>query len=529
MIGQPFLFDSNFLLYLLVGMVIGLFIYYISKSSLMPLTKVYTLIFLILSLLFSTASIAQDGKLLSPKKMQKDLDELLFTLEAHPDPYQKISETDFNNLVDSVRQNLSKEIDFIDFYKNLSLITASIHDGHTSLHLPEHWLKNARKEYGAFPLEMYLTNENELFLIKDLGESTIPLGSQILSIEGVSIKDFIKNISPYISFEIEPFRNVMIENNLETYLYLMFKKSNDLTFTYFQKDTLTTKVNNIDYKNWKKQQKSDREEREKKIMQGKPYDYTLLKPGVGMINIFSFSVSNIDSYNIFLNKTFKNIRKDSVHSLIIDVRGNYGGSPQVSSELFHYIHDGYFKTMAKSSMKVSSPYRKYFHKMHPQLKNPNYNINFLRSRFFIDIESVLYNKLDTYVEEASLYNEEPVEENFEYTGDTYLLTNRISYSAASSFASTFQCYNMGLIIGEPTGGTKIFRANAMYDKLAKYNMIIAVSTAKKSTACYNEEDEPVTPNIEVTPSVIDRIHEADSQLNYTLMYINKLQKNKSGL
>ena len=489
-------------------------------------SNLYIIVIIILGALPYPSS-AQDAKLLSPKKMQKDLDELLFALEAHPDPYQKISEKNYNNLVDSIRQNLSKEIDFIDFYKNLSLITASIHDGHTSLYLPKFWLKNMRKKNGAFPLELYLTDQEELFLIKDFGDTGIPTGSQIVAIEGLSIKDFIREISPYISYELTPFRNVSIENNIETYLYLMYKRSHNLEFTYYQSDTLTTKVQNIDYKNWKKQQKDDREDREKKIMKGEPYEYTLLKPGIGMINIFSFSVSNIDSYNIFLNKTFKKIRKDSVHSLIIDVRGNYGGSPKVASELFHYIHNGYFKTMAKSSMKVSLPYRKYFKDMIPELKDPNFNIRFLRQRHMVDIESVLYDKLDTHKEEDAFYNEEPIVENFEYTGDTYLLANRISYSAASSFASTFQCYSMGPIIGEPTGGTKIFRANDMYKKLSKYNMIAAVATTKLYTACYLEEDEPVMPNIEVVPTVLDRIHDADSQLNYTMMYIKKVQRSKA--
>ena len=493
----------------------------------MTLNNNLSIIAVILFLLFSFKVYAQDGKLLSPKKMQKDLDELLFTLEAHPDPYQKISETDFNNLVDSVRQNLTKEIDFVDFYKNLSLITASIHDGHTSLYLPEYWLQNKRKKNGAFPLVVHLTDQEEMYLIKDFGESGIPKGSQIISIEGVSIKDFIKEISQYISYELTPFRNVGIENGLEIYLNFMFKRSHNLEFTYYQSDTLKTKVQNIDYKNWKKQQKNDIEDREKKIMRGEPYEYTFIKPGVGMINIFSFSVSNFDSYDLFLNKTFKKIRKDSIHSLIIDVRGNYGGSPKVASELFHYIHNGYFKTMAKSSMKVSQPYRKYFKDLNPALKNPSNNIRYLQQRYTIDIESVLYNKLDTYVDESALYNEEPIVENFEYTGDTYLLTNRVSYSAASSFASTFQCYSKGMIIGEPTGGTKIFRANTMYKKLSKYNMYAVVSTSKKNTACYLEEDEPVTPNIEVVPSVLDKIHDVDSQLNYTLMYIKKVQRNKN--
>lgn len=51
-------------------------------------------------------------------------------------------------------------------------------------------------------------------------------------------------------------------------------------------------------------QKDNREER-KKIAKGEPYDYEVLTPGIGLINIFSFSVPDMDLYNNFLNKTFK--------------------------------------------------------------------------------------------------------------------------------------------------------------------------------------------------------------------------------
>lgn len=66
------------------------------------------------------------------------------------------------------------------------------------------------------------------------------------------------------------------------------------------------------------------------------------------------------------------------------------------------------------------------------------------------------------------------------------------------------------IIGESTGGTKIFRANAMYKKLGKSKMILGISSTKLNTTCYLEEDDPVHPNLQVIPTVIDRIHKVDS-------------------
>ncbi len=67
--------------------------------------------------------------------MKKDLKNLLEVIEGHPDPYTKISEEDFQKKVKAVKQNISKELDEIDFYKNLSEILASIRDGHSRYYM----------------------------------------------------------------------------------------------------------------------------------------------------------------------------------------------------------------------------------------------------------------------------------------------------------------------------------------------------------------------------------------------------------
>jgi len=220
-------------------------------------------------LIFTSLCFAQlDLKVHSPKKMQKDLKTLLETFEGHPDPFTKISESKFNAIVDSVRNNISTEMDEIDFYKNMSRIVASIHDGHTSLYLRGGW----------------------------------------------------DEITPYISCETIPFRNDQITTSFEKMLYLVFKQVDKLEFKVRQIEEQNFIVETIDYDLWKDQKKDLRKDRDKRIAKGKPYDYQVIKPGIAKIKIFSFHTYDIKKYNIFLRKTFKDIKKQNIHSLIIDVR-----------------------------------------------------------------------------------------------------------------------------------------------------------------------------------------------------------------
>jgi len=482
--------------------------------------KLFTTI--IFSALFCLTSFGQvELRMLSPKKMKKDLKMLLELVEAHPDPYTKISEEAFNDLVAGVEENINVEMDLLEFYKIVSPIITSIQDGHTSLRMPRYWLQNKQKKHGAFPYEVFLTNEGTLHIIQSYGDQEIPLCAEILEINGMSIPDFITEVDPCLSYETIPFRNDRISESFEFLLYLVFKQVDQLSFKFRVSEEQTVVVSTLPYNDWKEQKKDLEEEREKKIARSEPYDFSIIKPGVALINIFSFSVGDITKYNFFLNKTFKEIKNEGVHSLIIDVRGNYGGWPRVSSELFHYIHEGHFKVMAKSSMKISQPYRRYFTEKMPKVNTVD--VTFQQRRHNLNLQEILYGELNTYVDEDDFYNESNVEEEYEFSGDCYLLMDRKSYSASSSFASTFQCYSMGTIIGEPSGGTKIFRANSIYKRLPSSSFFLGMSTSLKYCTCYNEENEPVLPDFEVTPSILDRVHKSDAQLNFTLMLIQKLQ------
>lgn len=466
----------------------------------------------------------QEEKLIESKKLLKDFEQFEEFLSAHPDPYTHISKKLFEKNLKQVKSSLNEPHTPIEFYKKLASTVALIRDGHSSMYLPAYWMENNRKKFGCFPYEMYLSNTNELFVLKSFNQGEIEPGSKIVSINGVNVDSFLNLVNQYVSFEKESFRNTVIDNSFEKYLYLAFNSSDNLTFKYFKQDTLETVVKNMPMKEWKKFQKNDREEREILISKGEPFAYEKVKEGVGMLSVYSFTAKNFTAYNLFLLKTFKAIRKDNIHSLVIDVRGNYGGSPQIASELFHYIHNGHFKTMGKSSMKVSSPYKEYFYTRYPYLRN---NSHFLpEDRHFIPIHSILTKKPGTYINEDIMFNEKPFNEDFEFKGDVYLLTNRDSYSAASSFASTFQCYGMGTIIGEETGGTKIFRANPIAKKLKHSGLAARLSTTKLYTTCYNKEFQGVTPNIEYSPSIFELLSDMDTQLIYTQRVIKKVQKKK---
>jgi len=357
---------------------------------------------------------AQDDKLLSVKKMQKDFDNLLLSIEAHPDPFIHFGEKAFMAKFDEEKKSIEKPMTSLEFYKKMATMIALLKDGHSVMYLPKGWMNKKRKKNGVFPFEVHLTIDDELYLIKNYGTVNVPLPAKIISVNGIPVSEFLNKIDPYISYELKQFRNTIIDDQFEKYLYLAFGFSNNLELEYLHSDTTQLTVKNIPIVEWKQEIKDEREDKEKKIARGEPYDYRKIQDGIAMISVYSFAipVDRLNDYDVFLQKTFKKIAQDSIHSLIIDVRGNYGGWPIVSSKLFHYLTDLPFKTMAKSSLKVSHAYREYYYKQIPELRHNTVLIN--KRRHYIDLDAVLRGEIGTYVNEDSYFKEITDKKKFEF-------------------------------------------------------------------------------------------------------------------
>jgi len=158
--------------------------------------------------------------------------------------------------------------------------------------------------------------------------------------------------------------------------------------------------------------------------------------------------------------------------------------------------------MAVSEMKVSDTYQSYYR------NRTNFNphqVTFLKQRHYIDIGTLLKEDVGTVVKEAEFFNELPQKMPTEFQGDVFLLIDKTSYSASSSFAATFRCYQLGLLIGEETGGTKVFHANSISEKLQHSGLYCFMAT---------------------TPTIPQLVAKQDVALNYAMLVVKKVKKMK---
>ena len=141
----------------------------------------------------------------------------------------------------------------------------------------------------------------------------------------------------------------------------------------------------------------------------------------------------------FFRQSFKKIRKEQIPNLIVDMRGNGGGSVTLSNLLTKYIASAPFK-IADSlyAIKRSSKYGRF---------RENQLLNWLFLQF------LTRKKADGHYHFTFFENKyfKPKTKNH-FNGTTYILTGGNTFSAATLFTKALVKQENVIVVGEETGG-----------------------------------------------------------------------------
>jgi len=158
-------------------------------------------------------------------------------------------------------------------------------------------------------------------------------------------------------------------------------------------------------------------------------------------------------FELFLDSTFSVINDKNIQHLIIDIRQNGGGSSLLANTLFDYITSNPYKMLLqmdlKLSKKIKQQYRQNFLNQTKWYKRPFY---YIMSPFRDHLRVMFFSKPGTITTYKQTDKTEPEDIELKFSGDTYLLTSHFTFSSANILTAAFKEYEMGVIIGEETGG-----------------------------------------------------------------------------
>ncbi len=455
-------------------------------------------------------------KMFSPEALIEDLSYLFKTLEeVHPDLYYYIPKSEIDSMKSKVIKKINRPMTRLEFARKAIPLTVALGDGHTYLSFP----REERTEYldqggGVFPFNV-ITRDNRIFIASNFShDKSIEAFSEIISINSIPAEKIISEISKYVSAELDHFRIVRIERSLGFYLWLVFGFEDEYALELKHNGKMQKfNVSGITIEELRAQREQ--------VGNEKPYSFYMLEDNT--IGVIDFrQMIDAQKFSIFLDSVFTIIDDKDIQHLVIDTRQNGGGNSYLANLLFNYITENPYKMTTQMDLKYSKKakkrYKQYFRSQIKWYKRPLY---YITSPFNDELRKLFFTKNGTIVTYKPTDKNKPEDKNLKFTGETYLLTSHYTFSSANMLAAAFKHYNMGLILGEETGGVLNSFGEMIILNLPNTNLSAYCSIKRFVHPGYDGKVSGVVPDIEIKPSLEDIIDERDVAIEYVINLVSK--------
>ncbi|MGY0406778.1 MAG: S41 family peptidase [Polaribacter sp.] len=477
------------------------------------------------TILLTSLCFAQDIKIedLTLKDYLFDLTTLDSLIsKQHPNPYKFVTKEEQQKFKNEAIKNLKKNPSYLNFIKSLNRFG----DGHLGYYSQSGYADYVMNKYTYFPFPLVIRDGRMFVNIKG---GKLKYGTEILSIQNKSVKDLLIIFNKYIYGDGYLMTGTEARiSNLFPVMYTNFVESNVNKFnieyvSYKSNKTQHLMVNSVDYyKSYRRQllavQPINRLEQKGPIVSR----YYRSK-NTGVITINTFGLDESSEYRE-LSQFFKKINKEKYKSVIIDLRTNGGGDPNMAALLFSFITDSNFKNSFNYKMKNIKIVRK---NLVDDNGNPSSNDkienfeNFLYQRFNKDEKG-------NYIGNERL--KEGVLENFpsdkdSFNGDVYLMVGGKTFSASVFFAKLFKDHKRGKIIGVETGGNEnnTFAGYFLKYKLPRTKLTVRIPITELYFGDDKKSNHGIIPEITIPIKKYQEYmrKEQDPELQYLMDYYIK--------
>ncbi len=412
---------------------------------------------------FSSCSVSKSS--ISPSKkyskgqLQKDYDLYREILETHhPSLYWYTPKDSMDHYFDFGKQQIRDSMNEPEFRRVLSYVTSKINCGHTSVRASKAWSRysDTVRLGKMFPLSMKVWDEamvvTQSLLRRD---SVFRRGTPVLSINGWPYRKIVDTLFHFISTDgyntTHKFQAISNRGFFGSLYTSVFGQSNYYDVEYLDSlgNRKTARVPAYTpardtgrvFDRPRQQpvttpQPSKRERRRQQQDQVR-----LLKIDtanhIAMMDLASFG----RGYELrkFFRNSFRALKKHGIKNLIIDVRGNGGGSVNNSTLITRYIAKNRFKLSdSLYATRKKSPYQKY-------IQNHFWNKLFIT---FFTLRKKDGNYHFGYFERHWF---KPKKKN-RFDNKVYILIGGNSFSATTLFTSVLKDQDNVVVIGEETGG-----------------------------------------------------------------------------
>lgn len=391
---------------------------------------------------------------LAPAPLQDEVELLYRILQAnHPGLYLYTSKDSLDVAFSHTAANITDSLTIPEYRNRLAGVISLIKCGHTAVRFPERYgqfLLN-RHLYTRFPLSIKTWGDSMVVIGNLVRQDTIfKRGTIITGINGLSRHQLLDSMFKLIGTDgnANNFKSQLISFNFGAHYQNTFGTDSIYRIRYINSSGGESEAVLPHYRPVRdtslRQQRPPaplappltRKERRKASLAGKRSLSIDTALSTAHMRVATFSGGQLRS---FFRRSFKQLHKDSIQNLIIDLRENGGGSIAVSNRFTRYITDHPFKvadTIAAVSRRLR--YSKYIH--------PSWV-------YWLTMQLTSRKKKDGLYH-FGMYERHTFrpDKRHAFNGQVYILQGGFTFSAASMFIAHVKGQHNVLLAGEETGG-----------------------------------------------------------------------------
>lgn len=488
-----------------------------------PIIKTTVILFIILSchlpafcqVNLNTEQVTQDYRVLKN-----------ILTQGYPSLYKYSTQTAWDSIFrDFENEKLRTINNDTDLYKSLTELTNHARDGHLIVMRPQ--LTSIPR---LFPLLVKVINGN---FYTDTGDFGIPVGSEIISINGVNtseLRDTLLKYAPSDGYNTSK-KDRQLESEfsilhfyeygaLDDYEVAFRTASNKLFKKTIESQSFESIGKRFSHRNSyfaKYHNTSEKADFAKnRIGKKEPFVYYIDSLDTAVLTMNSFQL-DVDRFKSELKVIFKTFNRKNIKNLIIDIRQNEGGYPLNSINAFSYIARAPFKQIKSSSVVTS--------KLPEEQYSKNLVNGYTYKTFFEEYYQNATKIGNAWVITTDENESKMVPSKNGFKGTSYVLIGGKTFSAGSSFA--LYCKNQGItLVGEETGGG-YYTQNGGYPVVytlpnSKIKILISFVNVNRFVKDYTiKKGSGILPDVEIPLTIKDLIEGTDNKLDYVLRKINK--------
>ena len=375
--------------------------------------------------------------------------------EAHPGLYRYYPRDSVLRWFEAARQQLTRPLTELQFRRVVEPAIDRLGCGHTDLFASKAFSKYRKKHpLRAFPVDVFVLN-NRLFVRENRStDTTVRRGTEILAVNGKSAGTLLSLFYRYISSDgyNQTFKPFVLNTGLFSSYYALAVGTDTTAHRLTLRDS-TGLVRTLTFRPRPDKSKVSLDSVEKRaIPAAKPrparpaqlpeelprtLTFSSRDSSVAILKISSFSGGG---QRAFFRQNFREVaQKQGIKNLVIDVRGNLGGSSGASLNLVSYLVDKPFQAYTQ----VDAPVRQV---------SFNRQLSWKFWRFWLRHFFTRRTPEGTFRRTGVTGLIQPTRKNA-FRGRVYVLTNGGTFSAASIFASLAK-RNVARVttVGRETGG-----------------------------------------------------------------------------